>query len=229
MLCSRVGCTQKAYPEYWAKLQILRGIIWQTTPTGDHAENLQKAKDAFLDALQVFTLQAYPFEGAWVQSTLGNVWLKLRSGDIEQSQRNAIKAFKAALTVFTQETYPVYYGSSQYGLGNAWRGRAFLPWGGQDDFAINAYQEALKVYTRQSNPAYWAEMQMYLASRVTLDKSDKEKSCNSMKQVIMRIRAVEKLNLTTGWKDWWVKYIRSQWIEFLCGNDASFDAIPPLE
>jgi len=220
--------TQKAYPEYWAKLQMLRGMIWQTIPTGDHAENLQKAKEAYLDALLVFTPQAYPYEGALVQSMLGYVWLSLPSGEIEQSQRNAIKAFKAALTILTQESYPLMWAATQYGLGNAWRGRAFLLWS-QDDLATNAYQEALKVYTRQSHPTYWADIQMYLASRVTLDKSDKEKSCNSMQQVIMRIRAVEKLNLTTGWKDWWVKYIRSQWIEFLCGNDASFDAIPPLE
>ncbi len=62
--------TKDAYPADWAMTQNNLGIAYFELPTGDHAQNLQKAIDYYEAALTVWTETAFPHDHAMATRNL---------------------------------------------------------------------------------------------------------------------------------------------------------------
>ncbi|HEX3654863.1 MAG TPA: DUF4062 domain-containing protein [Pirellulales bacterium] len=136
----------------WAKTQNNIGISWQNLPTGDKAENVQKAIAAYQAALGIYTEDTYPDEWAWTQDNLGLAWSELPTGSKAENMQKAITAFEAALTVRTRDGHPAEFARTQENLGVAW---SRLPTGNQAENrkkAIAACQAGLVVYSNGSFP-----------------------------------------------------------------------------
>ncbi len=158
----------------WATTQNDLGIAWESLPTGDKTENLNKSIAAYEDALTVYTKNAYPADWAATQNNLGVAWAALPTGDKAENVKKAIAAFEAAITVRTKEAYPTDWAMTQNNLGTAW---AMLPTGDKAENvkkAIAAFEAANTVRTKEAHPAEWGRTQYNLgAAWSTLPTGDK--------------------------------------------------------
>ena len=140
----------------WAMTENNLGNAWQSLPTGDKGENLNKAIAAYEAALTVQTKADHPTNWARTQNNLGAVWFKLPTGNKGDNLLRAIAAFDDALTVFTKDSFPREWAAAENNLGAAWRD---LPTGDKANNltkAIAAYEDALTVRTKEALPAQWA-------------------------------------------------------------------------
>jgi hypothetical protein len=80
--------------------------LWDSSTTGDRAENVRKAVSGYESALRVYTKDAYPVEWANTQFNLAIAWRNCTTGDRSANLREAIAHSKAALTIRTADTFP---------------------------------------------------------------------------------------------------------------------------
>ena len=153
---------------HWARTQNDLGNTWQSMPTGDPADNLRRAIDAYEAALTVFTKVTYPAEWAGTLSNLGNLWRVLPTGDKHDNLHRALDAFEAALTVYTKSAYPAKWAGNQNNLGIV---LSDIVSGDRADNlhrAIDAFIAALSVYTKIAYPMDWAMTQHNLGVAIYL-------------------------------------------------------------
>jgi tetratricopeptide (TPR) repeat protein len=106
----------------------------------DKEQNLQKAIQAYEEALKVYTRTAFPTDYATTQNNLGTSYANLADArDKEENLKKAIIAFEVALKVFTKYAFPVQYAMTQNNLGLAY---ARL---GEVRKAIECYEQALAI------------------------------------------------------------------------------------
>jgi tetratricopeptide (TPR) repeat protein len=140
------------------------GAVYTNLQTGSHAENLERAIQAYQAALSVYTREAFPEQWASVQNDLGSVYSKRIQGDRAENLERAIQAYQAALSVYTHEAFPEQWASVQNNLGSVYRNRIQGDRVENLERAIQAYQAALSVYTREAFPFEWAASQSNLGN-----------------------------------------------------------------
>jgi tetratricopeptide (TPR) repeat protein len=158
-----------------AYLQIILGDALQTLgdQRGDAAA-IQKAVDAYREALKEYTRERVPLDWAMTQNNLGNAltaWGVRESGTARLEE--ALAAYREALKERTRERVPLDWATTQNNLGNAlWALGVRESRTARLEEALAAYREALKERTRERVPFDWAitkrslqEVEKVLASR----------------------------------------------------------------
>lgn len=155
----------------WAHLQARLADALAQSPTGNRAENLERALHHYNQALEVFTCEANPQRWAYIQNNLANVYKSRTQGDRTQNIEQAIRRYTQALEVYTRRLDPEYWATVQSNLGNAYVERMEGNRAENLKQAIHHYKQALKVYTLETNPrrraaiennlanVYWAQLQ----------------------------------------------------------------------
>jgi len=172
-----------------AGMQVILGNAYGGLTTGNRADNLERAIEAFQAALQVYTRQDLPRDWAMTQNNLGAVYADRIRGDRANNLEQAIEAYQAALEVYTREDLPLDWAMTQNNLGNAFSERIRGDRADNLERAIEAFQAALQVRTRQDLPRDWATTQNNLgaayAQRIRGDRADNlERAIESFQKVI---------------------------------------------
>jgi len=182
-------------PQKWASLQNRLGIVYAKQPTGNIAENLEKAINFFNQALLIYTLENFPVNWATIQNNLANAYLGRIRGDKSENLERAIMAYTEALKVRTFDTLPEYWASTQNNLATAYLQRIRGDKAENLEIAIYYYQEVLQVYTFDAFPQQWAMMQNNLASayseRIRGDKDENLEKAISCFQEALKVRTFE--------------------------------------
>jgi tetratricopeptide (TPR) repeat protein len=140
------------------------GNAYLRLPTGDRAENLERAIGCYREALRVYTPEAAPFQYATTQNNLGTAYSDLPTGDRAENLERAIGCYREALRVYTPEAAPLDYAMTQNNLGNAY---SDLPTGDRAENlerAIGCYREALRFRTPEAAPLDYAMTQNNLGT-----------------------------------------------------------------
>ena len=94
-------------PRLWAALQGELSNSLAQSLSGDRAENIEQAIDAYQQALQVMTRQAMPVEWAQTMINLAMAYYYRIRGDRAENIEQAIDAYQQALQVMTRQAMPV--------------------------------------------------------------------------------------------------------------------------
>ena len=100
------------------------GASYRDLPAGFAAKNLQKAIEAFKEALKIYTLEKFPVEYAQTMNNLGIAcWESSVDNIIDKNKnlKNAISAYKEALKIYNAKDFSVEYAETQYNLELAYR------------------------------------------------------------------------------------------------------------
>jgi tetratricopeptide (TPR) repeat protein len=135
----------------WAGTQNNIGTAWEQMPTGNRAQNLIHAEEAYQAALSVFKRETYSMHWAMALNNVGNVWRQKNTAEMSENFARAINAYEMALTVYKKEDYPMEWAMTQNNLGVA------LSETPQNlARAIEAFDGVLTVYTKSAHPHDWA-------------------------------------------------------------------------
>ncbi|MEI8397003.1 MAG: CHAT domain-containing protein, partial [Rhodospirillaceae bacterium] len=156
--------TRETNSEKWAITQNNLGIAYRNRIRGERAENLERAIQAYQEALTVYTREAFPQDWAMTQNNLGNVYGDRIRGERAENLERAIQAFEAATTVYTRETNSEKWAITQNNLGNAYSDRIRGERAENLERAIRAFEAALTVRTREAFPENWAMTQNNLGA-----------------------------------------------------------------
>ncbi|MGQ9681196.1 MAG: CHAT domain-containing protein, partial [Anaerolineae bacterium] len=151
-------------PQLWAALKVELGNALALSETDEDGETLERALQAYADALTVITRERAPYDWALVQSNRANALRLRRRGDQSANMREAIAAYEQVMDVLTRQSAPRLWAQVQNNLGNALlsRGRGRCPI--DVERAIEAYTAALSILTRERTPLAWARVAANLAS-----------------------------------------------------------------
>jgi tetratricopeptide (TPR) repeat protein len=76
----------------------------------DKVDNLERAIQAYQEALKIRTLESYPIDYARTQNNLGGAyWSLAQVLDKRDNLDKAIQAYQEALRIFTLDRYPLDY------------------------------------------------------------------------------------------------------------------------
>jgi tetratricopeptide (TPR) repeat protein len=80
-------------------------------------DNLNKAIQAYIEALKIRTIEKYPIGYAMTQNNLGISYVDLAQvRDNEDNLKKAIQSYEEALKIFTVEKNPLYHNSIKSNL-----------------------------------------------------------------------------------------------------------------
>lgn len=147
---------------------------------------MQKARDAYQQALEIRSIKESPMDYARIQNSLGHAYLILAEDENKaENFRMAIRSYLEALKIRTPEKYPSDYAEMQYNLGYAYRALAEVENKGENcKKAIRAYLEALKIRTLDQFPMDYAETQIFLGSayKTLAEAEDRDGNCRKARQ-----------------------------------------------
>jgi tetratricopeptide (TPR) repeat protein len=173
-----LSCRQKIVAFYkemggaeYAESLVKLGLAYHNWSAGGQAgnthpkEGIQKAIEAFKEALKVYTPERFPVEYVRTMNNLGAAYRDLPTGNAIENLQKAIEAFKEALKVYTLEKFPVEYAQTMNNLGVAyWESPAdnIIDKNENLQNAISAYKHALKIYNAKDFAVEYAETQYNL-------------------------------------------------------------------
>ncbi len=173
--------TLQAFPEEWARIQIVLGSVYRRRIQSDlarqelsigiaynaeelkriiqrgRAENLEAAIRCYESALEILTCQTDPKHWAELQDNLGNAYSDRVFGERSDNLEIAIHCFNASLDVFTRQDFPEEWSMAHMNLGLTYFERSL---GNKLDNlkqAIHCYLAALEVFTCQAFPYRYIE------------------------------------------------------------------------
>ena len=132
-------------------------------------ETLNKAAEAYREALQEYILERVPLDWALTQNNLGTTLgaLAVRESGTETLTK-AADAFREALKENTRERVPLDWAMTQHNLGTALHVLGERESGTESlSKAVDAFCEALKEYTRERVPLQWAATQNNLGTALS--------------------------------------------------------------
>ncbi len=177
------------------------GIAWSDLPTGDRAENVEKAIRHYELALEVWTHEAYPADWATTQNNLGAAYIDRVRGERAENVESAIEHYTQALEVYTREAFPERWAMTQNNLGVAYRNRIRGERAENVESAIEHYTQALEVYTREAFPERWAMTQNNLGVAYS-DRVRGERAENVEKAIEHYMLALQVYTRETFPVDW---------------------------
>jgi len=142
--------------EEWATTKNNLGNALSTLGERGDDGALQKAINAYEDALKEWTRDKVPLQWAATKNNLGAALSTLGERGDDAALQKAINAYEDALKERTRDKVPLDWAMTKNNLGNA---LSTLGRRGDDaalEKAINAYEDALKEWTRDKVPLDWA-------------------------------------------------------------------------
>ena len=142
--------------------------------------NLQRAIDAYQEALRFHTPYTSPLAYAAAKNNLGTAYRALADiQDQASNLRRAIGAFEDALRYYTPQRSPSDYAAVRNNLGSAYRALAVtLDEAFYLERAVEAFEDALRHYTPQHDPLNYAKTQANLGlAREDLGDTDLAITC----------------------------------------------------
>jgi tetratricopeptide (TPR) repeat protein len=88
-------------PLLWAELQVELGNGLSQDPSGERADNIERALEHYGAALTVYTREAFPADWARAQTNLGLAYSDRICGERADNLERAIAHYQEALTVYT--------------------------------------------------------------------------------------------------------------------------------
>ena len=179
---------KNASPEY-AKYQCELGFAyWKLSEARDKEANLNRAIDAYKEALKVYNSKEFPqqdYDLALTQHNLASAYAYLSDvRDKEVNLNKAIDAYNEALKARTLEQFPQGYAVTQNGLGAVyWMLSKSRDKEANLTKAIDAYNKALKVGTFEKSPQYYASFQHNLGVAYQMLSKVKDKEINLNKAI----------------------------------------------
>jgi tetratricopeptide (TPR) repeat protein len=175
-LVLQAGMPGQQPSEGWALVQnnlgaALYNLAFYSEGT-EACSDLQKAVDAYGNALQVRTHEQLPQDWAATKNNLGAAFrglAKCNKGPVHREYlQKAVDAYQGALQVRTREQLPQGWATTQFNLGNLFRELASQTGGTEASQylldAIGAYRSALQIYSETTFPTRWTEVTGALAS-----------------------------------------------------------------
>ena len=158
-------------PERRAALSLANGDALVTLGERDSGpERLERAVEAYNEALKGYTRERTPLQWAMTQNKLGSAFQALGEGKSgPECLKRAVHAYTKALAVLTRKRAPLDWAMAQNNLGNALR-----TWGEREcgperlKWAVHALNEALEVFTRERMPLQWAVTQNNLGNALAI-------------------------------------------------------------
>jgi CHAT domain-containing protein/tetratricopeptide (TPR) repeat protein len=146
----------KDNPRDWAGIQAVLGGVELQLPTGDRADNLERAIDHYRTAIAGFAGEADALMRSAVLNDLGIAFARRIRGDAVENVEQALQYLQQALEARRRETHPVEWAQSTINLGIMYFRRKRGDRADNLEKSIDCYQQAMKVITRQSDPLSWA-------------------------------------------------------------------------
>lgn len=145
----------------WANAKILFGDVLILQGSRDGGFVLDEGVAAYLDALEVQSVETAPLEWAYNKRRLADAlsYMGAKKGDASQLE-DAVAVFKETLEVWTQDRSPSEWASAKRSLGDALATLGNLL--SEPEMlkeALAAYESALEVQTREHEPLAWAGTQ----------------------------------------------------------------------
>lgn len=151
-------------PQLWADVQFRLAKALSQDPSGEQAENLERAIAHYQQVLEVRSRDAFPEEWAAVQDRLAIAYSDRIRGERGDNLEQVIHHFEQALEVWTRETIPEDWAAIQNSLAIAYSERIRGERAESLEKAIRHYRQALQVYRREAFPEEWAMVQNNLAT-----------------------------------------------------------------
>jgi len=184
-----------------ASLNNSLGNTWWALPTGDRAENIEKAIRYYELALKVFTNEALPEQWATTQNNLGTAYSDRIRGERAENIERAIEHYTLALEVRTREVFPEQWAVTQNNLGAAYNDRIRGERAENIESAIEHYTMALEVRTREAYTAEWARTQNNLGeayrNRIRGERADNIENAIEHFKLALEVRTREAF--PAGW------------------------------
>ncbi|MFC3725801.1 tetratricopeptide repeat protein [Neoaquamicrobium sediminum] len=149
----------------WAMIKNNLGNTYKRLAQLDRSKaglkKLDRAIEAYTDALDVYNYEATPADWAMTKNNLGTALAMLgeRGGLNAEGHLNlAVEAFNEALTIYTEEDSATDWAMVKANLGKTFYrlGTHYAPRHENLKLAVSAFSDALTVYTKQKMPADWA-------------------------------------------------------------------------
>jgi tetratricopeptide (TPR) repeat protein len=155
--------------------------------------NLLNAIEAYLQALQVRTLDQSPMDYAMTQNNLGAAYQTLAEvEDKAENSKRAVKAFLQALQVRTLDQSPMDYAMTQNNLGAAYQTLAEVEDKAENSRrAVEAFLQALQVSTLDLFPMDYAMTQNNLGTAYQTLAKVEDKAENSRKAIGAYLQALQ--------------------------------------
>jgi tetratricopeptide (TPR) repeat protein len=136
-------------PEMVANAQLRKGILLFTWAHKGQAQFFRPAKDAFLEALKVFTREDAPHSFADIHHYLGIIYSEIPDEVQKKSVWAGVSAssFHEALAFYNKVEYPYEFAQICNHFGNAFTKYPAAALGDNFEKALNWYREALDVRT----------------------------------------------------------------------------------
>lgn len=154
-----------AFPEQWARLQVLLGRAYTLLQSGEPAENIERAIGYHEQALEVASPETLPTLWALIQTLLGDAYRLREKGERAANFASAIVCYKTAQQVFSRTMYPVEWAVVHIGLACIYQdlaGKDARELDKHQRCALVCYETALKVYTPDTFPLEHATTQLSL-------------------------------------------------------------------
>jgi len=162
------GTSRTDSPVNWAYLKKNLGMVLHNLAEKNKRDidSLERAKESYEDALEVFSLKTTPFPWAATQGRLGDVLYRIdvMAGGTDLIKQ-ALTSFQAALKVFTKKNTPNLWSDVMNNLAQA---AQIL---GREknnkevvERAVSACRSALEVRNKDKMPLHWAATQNNLGS-----------------------------------------------------------------
>lgn len=143
-------------PDLWARLNsAIGGILFQSV-SGDQAENMEQALQAFQKAVEVRPPKIPAKYWASMMSSLGLIYKNRIKGDKAENLEMAIDAYQQALWVKEHRNEPKNWASTINNLANAYGQRVKGNRAFNLERATTLFKEALQIRTRDLSPDDWA-------------------------------------------------------------------------
>jgi tetratricopeptide (TPR) repeat protein len=154
------------------------GNAYADLPTGDRAENIQRAITHYQNALRFYTEHETEspirlMEYARLQSKLGDAYADLPTGNRANNLQQAINYYYNAIRIYNEQEFPLLldhsktYATTQTRLGDVF---TILPIGNREDNlqkAIICYYNTLRIYNEKKFPMGYATIQTKLGDAYT--------------------------------------------------------------
>jgi CHAT domain-containing protein len=148
---------------------------------GSQRSNLELARAAFYQSLEVITRKALPLEWAMVTHNLANTYSDRAIGSRAKNLEKAIKLYGQALKIRTKKKRDIEWADTIQNLAKAYSDRVIGSRAENLEKAIDLCRQALTVRTKEERPVEWATTTLNLATvyrdRVKKDRSENMEKC----------------------------------------------------
>lgn len=152
------------YPEDWAITQVHLGDAYADRTQGNKADNLERSRVAYEQALRFYTRHSFPVDWATIQLYLGTIFSDRIQGDRVKNLEQAIQHYQNSLLILTPKQDFEDWAVAHNHLGIAYCDRTQGDRSQNLEEAIKCYELVLKQCDREQFSEIWAMTQNNLGT-----------------------------------------------------------------